>query len=154
MNADRKPVAEQADRLNSEACSFTVRACQSSPIGFLSQSVRGAYGRRRRSIVPVLQRASALPLAKEPIGIAARLWTADLLKSFRRILVQRQFGRPEIAAQMLDRAGADDWGNNARPVCDPAQGDLRRRHASLFRDANDAIDGIPVAIGVRILFGN
>jgi len=73
--------------MNSEACSFTVRACQSSPIGFLSQRVRRAYGRRRRSIIPVLQRAPPLPLAKEPIGIAARLWTADLLKSFRRILV-------------------------------------------------------------------
>jgi hypothetical protein len=47
-------------------------------------------------------------LAKEPIGIAARLWTADLLKSFRRILVQRQFGRAEIAGQMLDRAGTDE----------------------------------------------
>ena len=55
---------------------------------FLSQCIRGAYGRRGRSIVPVLKRASTLPLAKESIRIAARLWTADLLKSFRRILVQ------------------------------------------------------------------
>src|ERR1700691_54231 len=129
-------------------------AGRASSVGFLTKRVRRTYGRRRRSIVPVLQRASALPLAKQSIGITARLWPADVLKSFRCILAQGEARSAKVAVQMLDRACTDDRGDDAWPVCDPAQCDLRRRCANLFRNANDGVDCVPVAIGVCILFGN
>ncbi len=76
--------------------------------------------RRRGSLHSILHGAPSLPGAKGPVRITAGLRGADLVEFRRRFCAESQIGGTEITLEVIHGSRANDRGDNAGAVRDPA----------------------------------